>query len=504
MANNPLNRKSPPILSKSKYLAGLQCPKLLWINVNSKERIPEVDEARQHIFDEGNAVGEYAKKLFPDGIDIEDEDIAENLRKTQELIKLEPRRTLFEAAFSPEGERIYSRADILEPQRDGSWDIVEVKSSTKVKDVNIFDVAFQKYVYEKAGLKINNCFILHINSEYVRHGEIEMDKLFAREEVSDKVEKEIKNVPGNLKIMLEVVDSNEPIVKIGDFCNKPYECALKGECWNFLPEHNVFDLYYGGKKSAKLLEEGIVSIKDIPDGYELTDKQIIQQYCAKNGEVHVNKKNIDKFIKKLRYPLHFLDFETFQTTIPIYDNQSPYQQIPFQFSLHIIEKKGQKPEHHYFLAEGSEDPRKEFLNQLEKIIGKDGSVIVYNQGFEQGVLEDLVEVFPKEKESINAIIERMVDLLMPFRNFDYYDCKQQGSASLKDVLPALTGKSYEGMEISAGGDASLQFFYSAHGVNGKKASPQEVKKIRKDLLEYCALDTMAMIWILEKLESAIE
>ena len=493
-----------PILSKSKYLTGLQCLKSLWVSVHAKERIPETDESQQHIFDEGQIIGEYAKKLFPRGIDIPDEDLTKNLKKTKELIQSKPRKILFEAAFSPEGERVYSRADILKPVKGNKWDIIEVKSSTQVKNVNVSDVAFQKYCYEKAGLIINKCFILHINNEYVRKGKINIKKLFVKEDITEKVEEEIQNVQENLKIMFEVVDSSEPEMKIGSCCNSPYECALKPECWKSLPEHNVFDLYYGGKKSVKLLEEGIVSIRDIPEGYELTDKQKIQHYCIKSEEPHVNKGNIKKFIDSLQYPLYFLDFETFQTTIPIYNHQSPYQQVPFQFSLHVIEKKDKEPKHYSFLAEGSKDPRKEFLKQLKKAIGKKGSIIVYNQCFEQGVLEKLAKVFPKQKETIAEITDRMVDLLSPFRSFDYYDHKQQGSASIKNVLPALTGKSYEGMDIANGANASLQFFYAAHGLNGKKATDAEIKKIRADLLKYCHLDTMAMIWILNKLGEAIK
>jgi len=485
------------ILSKSNYLNGLQCPKLIWVSINDKQRFPAIDEAQQHIFDEGHVVGEYAKKLFPNGIDIEDKDFKRNLELTQEYLK--NKKPLFEAAFSPEGERIYSRADILDPQKDGSWNIIEVKSSTQVKDVNISDVAFQKYVYEKSGLRINKCFLLHINNKYVRHGKLEIDKLFTKEDITEKVEEEIKLVPGRIKEMLAIIDGEEPKIQIGSQCNAPYECGLKELCWGFLPEHSVFDLYYGGKKAQKLLDEGILAIKDIPESFELGDKHKIQQWCVRNNKPHVNKKGLENFIKKLKFPLYFLDFETFQTTIPIFDNQRAYQQIPFQFSLHIIEKKGQEPKHFEFLAEGKDDPRKAFLEALIKVIGKKGSIITYNQSFEQGRMEELAEVFKKDAKAVALIIKRMVDLLVPFRNFDYYDCKQQGSCSIKYVLPALTGKSYEGMDIANGGQASLSYFYSIHGLNGKSASESEVKKIRADLLKYCGLDTMAMIDVLKVL-----
>jgi hypothetical protein len=260
------------ILSKSKYMNGLQCPKLFWISVNDKKRIPEVDEAKQKLFDEGHIVGGFAKKLFPKGIDIEDKDFSKNLEETKKLLK--ENKPLFEPAFLI--DRLYSRADILEPVKDG-WNIIEVKSSTEVKDVNIQDVAFQKYVYEKAGLKINKCFLLYINKQYVRQGDLDPKELFVKEDISINVAEEIKLVPERIKLMLEVIDSKEPAVKIGDFCNKPYECSMKEKCWAFLPKENsVFDLYRGGKKSWELFEKGILAIKDIPASFELGDKQQIQ------------------------------------------------------------------------------------------------------------------------------------------------------------------------------------------------------------------------------------
>lgn len=200
------------LLSKSNYLNGLQCTKLLWVAINDKTRFPEIDEAQQHLFDEGHAVGDYAKKLFPGGIDIPTEDFKGNLKKSQELLK--ERKPLFEPAFSPEGLRIYSRADILEPIGKNEWNIVEVKSSTQVKDINISDVAFQKYCYEKSGLKINKCFLMHINNEYVRQGEIEINKLFTKEDITEKVEEEIKLVPSRIKEMFVIIDGEEPNISI--------------------------------------------------------------------------------------------------------------------------------------------------------------------------------------------------------------------------------------------------------------------------------------------------
>jgi len=488
------------LLSKSKYLLGLQCPKLLWISVNDKGRLPETDETKQKLFDEGHIVGQFAKKLFPNGIDINDEDFSKNLEETKKLIK--ENKPLFEPAFSV--DRLYSRADILEPTKEG-WNIIEVKSSTEVKDVNIQDVAFQKYVYEKAGLKINKCFLLHINNQYVKQGELNPAELFTKEEISINVQEEIKLVPERVKSMLAIIDAKEPIIKISDSCNKPYECAMKKECWAFLPKENsVFDLYRGGKKSWDLFEQNILAIKDIPVNVKLNDKQQIQLECEKTNKIHLNKKVITDFLETLKYPLYFLDFETYSTAIPLYDGLKPYQQIPFQFSVHKIDAKGKKT-HYSFISAGKKDPRKKFINAIKRKLGTKGSIIVYNQMFEQGRLKEIGDFFPLERESVTKLIERMIDLLIPFRNFDYYSRKQEGSASIKYVLPALTDMGYKGMEIVNGALASIKYAYITHGdIEGNKAKREEIKKVRDDLMKYCQLDTEAMIQVLEKLKEEVK
>ncbi|MEK6935757.1 MAG: DUF2779 domain-containing protein [Nanoarchaeota archaeon] len=487
------------LLTKSKYLNGIQCPKLLWISVNDKQRIPEVDESKQKLFDEGYIVGEFAKKLFPNGINISTEDFSRNLEQTKGLLK--ENKPLFEPAFMI--DRLYSRADVLVPVKEG-WDIVEVKSSTEVKDVNIQDVAFQKYVYEKAGLKINKCFLLHINNQYVRQGEISVSELFTKQDISTEVAEEIKLVPERVREMLKIIDSREPVIRISDSCNKPYECSMKKECWAFLPKENsVFDLYRGGQKSWELFENRILAIKDIPNSFKLNDKQQIQLECEKTQKVHIREHAIKDFLNKLKYPLYFLDFETYQTAIPLYDELKPYQQIPFQFSVHKIDIKGKKT-HYSFISAGKKDPRKKFINSINRKLGASGSIIVYNQMFEQGRLKEIAHFFPLEKPHVDKIIERMIDLLQPFRNFDYYDRRQEGSASIKYVLPAMTNMSYKDMEIANGGQASIRYAYITHGnIEGKRAKREEITKVRDDLKKYCELDTEAMILILDKLKEKI-
>lgn len=485
---------SPRLLSKSKYLNGLQCLKYLWITFHEPGKISEPDDATQYLFDQGHRVGELAKKLFPEGIDVPPSDFMGSIRQTRQL--LEQRRTVFEAAIMTGG--LYSRVDILKPADDVRWDIIEVKSSTRVKDVEVEDVAFQKYCCLQAGLEIRNCCLIHINNEYRRQGEIEPEKLFTSQDISDRVEEIMGAMADRVDEMLETIAAERcPDVVIGPYCTSPYACPVAG-CRDFLPDFNVLELYRAGQKGYELLENGILSINDIPETFKLTDNQQIQKEVVASQQPHRDTKMIAEFLDSLVYPLYYLDFETFSTAIPLFDGTRPYQNIPFQFSLHIVAREGAKPEPFSFLAEGRADPRPELLSALKNLLGDSSSIIVYNQSFEAGVLKNLGESFPDYADWAAGITDRFVDLFVPFRRMWYYHPAQKGSASLKAVLPALTGKGYEGLNISNGEDASLSFQRVTYG----DATEEEREKVRRDLEEYCGLDTAGMVWIVEALGSS--
>jgi len=490
------------LLSKSKYLVGLQCLKALWIQVNAKDEIPPIEEAQQFIFDQGNAVGNIAKKLYPAGVDVNVSDFMGSISETKKLV--EKRKTIFEAAFMK--NKLYARADILVPVEKNEWDIVEVKSSTSVKEINLHDLSFQKFVYETCGLKIRKTFLLFINSKYMRNGEINLHELFSEEDVTEKVNEISRGIESRIQEMFDVLFiKKRPEVCIGVNCKTPYECSLKNECWNFLPKNNVFNLYRGGKKSFELFEMGVNSIKDIPESFTLNGKQQIQFNCEKNNSFHINKEKIKYFLKTLNYPLYFLDFETYNTAIPIHNKSKPYQQIPFQFSLHIQQKEDSELVHYSFLAEGNKDSRGEFLKKLKELLGEKGSVVVYNEAFEKARLRELAILFPEENEWVEQTNSRVIDLLIPFRNFDYYNPVQCGSASIKKVLPATTNKSYSEMEINNGGMASTQFLRLINFFqNSNSPSEIEIKKTRENLEKYCELDTLAEYLILEKLKKEVK
>ena len=481
------------ILTKSKYLIGLECPRYLWITFNQPEKIRKPTLAEEFKFKEGDKVGELAKKLFPHGINLPIDDYDENIKHTKKaLIKKKP---LFEAGM--QFKNCFSRADILVPVKD-QWDIIEVKSGTKVKDINIHDVSFQKFVYESYGLKIRKCFLMHLNKDYKKKGKLNLRKLFVKEDITSEVKEVSKDIKESIEFIFKIMSLDKPpkagILTKKLFKDGNHDCLIE-KCLE-LSENHVFCLYRGGKLSCELFESGVENIRDIPEDIKLNDKQGIQRNCEIKGIIHVDKDKINDFLNKLKYPVYYLDFETFSNAIPMFNDLHPYFQVPFQFSLHVVRKESAKLEHYEFLYDGNGDPRKEFILKLKKVLGNKGSIVVYNQSFEITRLKELSEHFPKYKKWIDSILDRIVDLYVPFRNFGYYNPKQHGSASIKKILPALTEKSYESMEIADGGTASVEFF----NITYNKCTKEQKKKVRENLLKYCELDTLAEVLIVEKLK----
>ncbi|MFH1333636.1 MAG: DUF2779 domain-containing protein, partial [archaeon] len=449
---------------------------------------PEPSTSDLFRFDQGTEVGELAKQLFPEGINIPDKDFKENLELTKKALK--KKKPLFEAGIGYND--LFSRADILVPIKD-QWDIIEVKSSTEVKDVNLHDVSFQKHVYEKAGLKIRKCFLCHINKEFRKKGKIKPKELLKLEDITKEVDLISVGIEKRIEDMLGIIVSKTcPKISLGPYCKDPYECAI--DCQSELPDGNVLELYRIGKKGYALLDENIELISELQDTYKLSDKQHIQKKCSKTKKPYIQKESLRHFLKPITEPIYFLDFETFATAIPIYDNTKPYQNIPFQFSLHIKDKS---LKHISFLHKTKSDPRLQFLKELKKSLGDKGPIVVYNQSFEKGRLKELAEAYPKYEKWVESVNNRMVDLLIPFRNFHYYHPKQKGSASIKVVLPAVTGKSYKDLDIASGGDASVSY-YNVIFKKGKNKA-----KVMKDLEKYCGLDTVGMVWILEELRKLV-
>jgi hypothetical protein len=457
---------------------------------NRKDKIPPHTPEDLEVMKQGIIVGEHAQLLFKDGIKIEREFSPINMNK-KSVEALAKRKPLFEAGFT--FKRAYALADILLPVGKDEWDLIEVKSSASLKEDHIKDIAFQKYVYSGCGLKIRNCYLLHIDKSYERNGPLDVEKLFKKREVTEAVNEEIRSVEENIDAMLKNMSGPEPEIKAGEHCS-PY-CLLYGICWDFLPKDHVFLLRSGRKIALDLMQQDILQLKDVPDYIALNHKQSIQVQANKSNKPFIDKKAIREFLGELEYPLYFLDFETMAPAIPIYDKTHPYQDIPFQFSLYVVEKEGAEASSHSYLADGQSDPRPELLKRLKKLLGKSGSIVAYNAAYEMKCLGSATTAYPEFADWFESIKDRFVDLLEPFRNFSYYHPAQEGSASLKNVLPALTKSSYEGMDIADGRRASSEYLRITFG-NVRKDEQQRVKNA---LLDYCDQDTRGMVEIINEL-----
>jgi hypothetical protein len=469
---------------------GQQCPRLLWFS--SRHQLPELSLYDQHKFAQGRDFEKYVKKLFPDGIDLSDFSYGKNIKETQNLIR--QGRIIFEASMVY--KNLLFKGDILESTDDG-WNLYEMKSSTKVKDEYIPDMASQKYICEKNGIKIKNCFIEYINKDYIKQGNVIPNELVLQQDVTDDVN-QINDIEENSERYIEIIEQDKPPeISISIKCNKPYTCPLKDECWGSLPQYHVLQLT-NWRKYWELYEEGILDIKNIPkDEILSSNKDRLIKEAVDGNKIIINKNKIRNFLKELQYPLYYLDFETYDTAIPIFNQSKPYQKIPFQYSLHIQDENN-KVKHFEFLARRGKDPRPELLVRLKKEIGQTGNIIVFNKTFEISVLKKLAEDFPGYESFIENTINRIIDLAEPFKNYDYYNPVQKGRYSLKAVLPAITGKGYSNLEIGNGTDASMKYFYSHI-----KDDLKNIDEIRKNLLKYCGLDTEGMIWIIDELKKIV-
>lgn len=481
-------------LSKSQFIRGLQCHKSLWLYKYRPELRTPPDEGQEALFEAGKDIGVLAHGLFPDGVLIEFEGsfFDDKVRKTLALIEGGV-KTIYEATFRHEG--VLVMVDILH-RGDEGWEIYEVKGSTEVKDVHLSDVAVQYHILKGSGLSLSKASLVYINNKYVRHGEVDVNGLFAISDITDEASKRQDSVKDELAKLRAMLNGDAPDIDIGPYCKAPYECDFMAHCWSHIPECSVFDIARLGNKQYDLYYRDIVDFKDIPDDYPLNPKQRMQVEAELTGKEFVDVGGIKEFLETVYYPLCFLDFETINPAVPIFEGTRPYEQIPFQYSLHFIEKEGGEPRHYEFLAKEGTDPREELIKGLISDIPQHACVLAYNMGFEKGVLKNLAEEFPAYADKLMNIHDRITDLMSPFQKKYWYTKEMKGSHSIKYVLPALVPElSYEGMEIGNGGEA-MDAYATLHLIEDQK----EVARIRKALLEYCKLDTLAMVEILEKMK----
>lgn len=493
-------------LSKSKYCNFRQCPKIAWLSKYHPELI-EIDAMTQSRFDAGHEVGDLAKGLFGDYVDVStfneegSIDIPSMLRKTKEAITNNT-PVICEAAFSIDG--LYCAVDLLRKDEDG-WSIYEVKSSTykeDVEEVYIIDIAFQRYVLEKAGIKVNQTYLVNINNQYVYDDEIDISQFFAITDITSEVKSEMSNIAPNIEKAREVLACKDmPALDIGERCCSPYECSYWNYCTSNLPQPNVFSMYHMAfNNKIALYNQGLISYADLANSEaRLTPTQRRQiQYQLNDLDTHIEKDNIKDFLDTLSYPLYFLDFETIQPVIPEFKGTRPYQQIPFQYSLHYIEEENGPLLHKEFLGISGEDPRRAIAEALVRDIPKDVCTTAYNKAFECTRIRELAAAFPDLAEHLLNIESHIVDLLVPFQKGYYYNKAMGGSFSIKSVLPAIfpddPALNYHNLEeIQNGGDAMTIF------PKIKDMSPAEQERTRHNLLKYCKLDTFAMVKVWQEL-----
>ena len=479
-------------LSKSLILKGMQCPKALYLQKNPPdfEFPPQPDlEAK---FRAGHEVGILAQQLFPGGTEVPFEGLSvpEQIEQTRQLIDTGA-EVIYEASFEYDG--IFVKVDIL--VRDGdAWQIHEVKMSTSVKEVNLNDVAIQFYVLGQAGLLISGAYLVHINNQYVRQGAIDVQQLFTSQDVLEEAVARQAGLPEMIDELRSDLLGGEPQIDIGPHCSDPYDCDFIPYCWQHIPENSIFDLRGNGVKKWNLYEQGIIRFDQIP--LEMLNKnQRHQVEATLNQQDSIDPDAVATFLDTLWYPLYHLDFETFNTAIPKYDGTRPYQQVPFQYSLHVQQEAGAEPEHYEFLAEPDVDPRRQLIEQLLDLIPEDGCVLTYNQTFEKGVLRDLADLFPDLAGEIGKHMENVRDLMVPFRRRDVYRWQMRGSYSIKEVLPAMVPDlSYAGMAV-ADGMAAMQAYHDMCAMD----PGEELDQLRASMLEYCRLDTLAMVRICNSL-----
>lgn len=380
--------------------------------------------------------------------------------------------------------------------------IAEVKSSTECKENYLHDLAYQVFVLTGCGLLIKNALLVHINSDYVRQGELDIQTLFTIEDLTQAVYSMLPEVERNIESLTLVAEScTEPEIDIGPYCTTPFDCGFQSHCWHHLPSPSIFDIAkLKARTKFEAYYQGIISYPDIlRSALKLNDRQQLQIEAEVNkSPLRINSNGLHRFLDDLNYPLYFLDFETFQQAIPEYDGVSPYMQIPFQYSLHIQRVRGGVLEHLEYLAPSGIDPRRGLAEQLVHDIPKHSFILAYNMAFEKGVITRLSSMYPDLEDHLLSLLEGFRDLMVPFQKMDVYSPEMEGSYSIKKVLPALCGDDPELHYDSLDGIHNGSEAMSAYAALSSR-SPEEAAQIRKNLLAYCRLDTLAMVKILEKL-----
>jgi hypothetical protein len=495
----PRGRRRIPLLSKSRFAAGLQCEKRLYLECYHRDLMDPVEPGRRALLDAGTRVGLVARNRWP-GLWIEEDHLhhAEAVDRTRRAIADAGVRAIHEAAFLFEGVRV--RVDILARAERGGWDLIEVKSSASVKEEYLPDVAVQLHVVQGSGVRVRRAGILHINNRYVYPGgPYDLERLFVWRDQTDAARELRSRVTESLASMRRMLASaSVPEIRPGSQCERPYVCPFYSHCHADDPEHPIEDLPRAGLRLLDSLRAlRIEDIRDIPDDFEgLNELQRRVRECVRTGTAFADPA-LQQALRRFRYPVRFLDFETCNPALPLYPGTRPFQQIPFQWSIHTLTRSG-TTSHAEFLQDTKSDPRLPLAESLVDALADSGTIVVYS-GFEERIIRSLADEFPALRSRLLPLAEdRMEDLLELIRSH-YYHPGFRGSFSIKDVLPALVpGIGYQDLAIREGGQAG-----AAYAEMIDPATPAARRAdIREALRRYCRRDTEAMLMLFQALKEA--
>ncbi|WP_424946358.1 DUF2779 domain-containing protein [Candidatus Spongiihabitans sp.] len=484
-------------LSKSKIMSGLQCEKRLWLEVHQPDA-KIVSDNTQWLFDSGNAVNDVARALHQGGhlIELVDWNFADAIEETKRRLNDAPQAPLFEGTFVHDGVLIM--ADILQRDEDG-YRLIEVKSSSSVKDPYYADCAVQAWVLEGAGLTIHKVELAHINTSFIYRGAGDYHGLLHYENLTDAIAEHKREVPNHVSRFKKVLAGEQPNIEVGDHCHTPYTCPFIEHCSapnaGESVKYPVTCLPHDRGISAQLLSEGIEDLRDIPhDRLHNEQHKMMRRVCL-TGKAELNPR-AKKFINRQPYPRYYFDFETIGFAVPIWKGTRPYQQIPFQWSCHMEEQSGEL-RHAEFLDTTGDAPMRAVTESLLQAVGDSGPIFVYG-AFEKGRLNDLAGCFVDLADDIEKVIERLVNLL-PLARFNYYHPDMMGSWSLKNVLPTVAPHlDYSDLgEVRDGAAAGAAFRQITH----PETDAQHAKSLTHDLLEYCKRDTEGLVALVRFLAS---
>lgn len=478
-------------LTKTKYLSAQQCLKRVWYEIRRPDMVAPPTQSQKRIMDQGTEVGELARLRFPGGLLISSFG-KRSLQETKQAIE-QGATVLFEPALQYDG--ILVRCDVLKIRDDGTWDIIEVKSSTSVKHYHLDDLAVQRYVVQGSGLQVGGLKLMHLNNKDCVYPDLR--RLFVIEDVTEQVAAATKELKPNLKVIHATLRrKKEPELPIGWHCDHPFDCPMKYLCWRDVPRVSIFTIpRLSANKISDLLSRGILRVKDVPADYPLSDGQRAYVDMVQRGEPEIIPGGVRAMLSDLERPIHFLDFETIAYAVPRFEGMRPYQGAPFQYSCHVLHRNGRLG-HREYLHMDSSDPRPALVHHLLQDIESSGSVVVYSAGFEGRVLRELAQAVPGAAKGLKSIMTRMWDQRLVFQRF-YVDPGFLGSTSIKNVLPVVVpGLSYSDLAIQRG-DAAQTAWLQMIAVQDE----DEKQRLAADLRDYCQLDTYAMVEIHRALEA---